>query len=157
MIDRHDILRTAFVWEGFSSAAQVVWREAPLSIDELTLDPVEWAGAREQLAQQFDPRSHRLDLPQAPLLRFFIAYDPENNRWLLLQSHAPPDRGSLHPGFPARRGPGDSRRSGPSLAAPQPFRHVSCPGAAGYPRQDHERFFRAACWGMWMNPHCPLA
>ncbi|TDB40592.1 phosphopantetheine-binding protein, partial [Photorhabdus luminescens] len=38
VINRHDILRTAFIWQGLSVPAQVVWRQAPLSVTELTLD-----------------------------------------------------------------------------------------------------------------------
>ena len=34
------------------------------------------AAASEQLARRFDPRHHRIDLTQAPLLRFVIAHEP---------------------------------------------------------------------------------
>ena len=142
VIDRHDILRTAFVWEGLSSAAQVVWRQAPLSITELTLDPRN-GPVREQMAQQFDPRSHRLDLTQAPLLRFFIAYDPENNRWLLLQSmhHLIGDHSTLD--FLLAEVRAILADQGHRLAAPQPFRHAVAQARLGIPQQDHERFFRS--------------
>ncbi|KAG0344325.1 hypothetical protein BGZ54_005888, partial [Gamsiella multidivaricata] len=36
-IGRHDILRTAFIWENLSNAAQVVWRNAKLSVTEHSL------------------------------------------------------------------------------------------------------------------------
>ncbi|KAF9357220.1 hypothetical protein BGX26_004056, partial [Mortierella sp. AD094] len=38
VVDRHDVLRTAIVWENLSTPAQVVLRHAALSITELSLD-----------------------------------------------------------------------------------------------------------------------
>ncbi|KAG0059501.1 hypothetical protein BGZ92_006922, partial [Podila epicladia] len=83
VVKRHDILRTAFVWECLSVPAQVVWRDAPLSIEELSLNSEDGPIA-EQLLQRFDLRRHRIDLAQAPLLRFAIAQD-NDGRWLLVQ------------------------------------------------------------------------
>ncbi|WP_266156572.1 non-ribosomal peptide synthetase [Dyella silvatica] len=141
VIDRHDILRTAFVWDGLSSAAQVVWRQAPLQVSELRLDPAEGAIV-EQLTRRFDPRHHRIDLTQAPLLRFVIAHDPANHRWVVLQlmhhligDHSTVDilqaevRLFLH---------GQAH----TLDTPQPFRHLIAQARLGIPRAEHERFFR---------------
>jgi hypothetical protein len=82
VIDRHDILRTAVVWEGLPEPAQVVWRKAPLSIEEVVLDPQEGEIDR-QLQARFNPRRYRLDVRQAPLMRGFAAYDAAGDRWLL--------------------------------------------------------------------------
>ncbi|WP_223621901.1 condensation domain-containing protein, partial [Lysobacter sp. ESA13C] len=83
VIDRHDILRTGIVWEGVSEPVQVVWRDCPLSIEEIELDSS--AGpAIEQLQARFDPRAYRIDVSQAPLMRAFVAYDAACDKWILL-------------------------------------------------------------------------
>ncbi|WP_246763631.1 non-ribosomal peptide synthetase [Rhizobium sp. 007] len=84
VVDRHDILRTAFVWEGLSSPAQVVWRKAPLQVSEVELNDCDGSGA-DELRRRFDPRRQRIDLGRAPLLRFVIAREPGSGRWLLLE------------------------------------------------------------------------
>src|SRR5215470_2468459 len=83
VIARHDILRTAVVWEGLREPAQVVWREAPLPVEEVELDP-SVGGAADQLRERFDPRRTRLDLSRAPMMRCVVARDAASGRWLLL-------------------------------------------------------------------------
>src|SRR5688500_18573983 len=83
VIDRHVVLRTAVAWEGLREPVQVVWRHAPLPLDEVELDA--GAGdAAEQLWRRHDPRRYRMDLGRAPLLRASIAEDRTRGRWLLL-------------------------------------------------------------------------
>src|SRR5262249_11937905 len=68
VIDRHDILRTGVVWEGLSEPMQVVWRKALLPVEEVALE----AGAGDaanQLHACYNPRSYRMDVRQAPMLR----------------------------------------------------------------------------------------
>ncbi|WP_422393456.1 amino acid adenylation domain-containing protein [Mycetohabitans endofungorum] len=139
VIDRHDILRTAFVWEGVSTPAQVVWRHALLPVTELTLDAADGPIA-EQLAQRFDPRHTRLDLTQAPLLHCAIAQD-RRGRWLLMQRlhHLIGDHSTLevmHVEVGAFiEGRGDT------LPPAQPFRHLVAQARLGVSQAEHERFF----------------
>ncbi|HQY71732.1 MAG TPA: amino acid adenylation domain-containing protein, partial [Pseudomonadales bacterium] len=83
VIGRHDILRTAVLWEGLPEPVQVVWREAPLVVEEISLDGA-GGDVAEQLRARFDPRRYRLDVRKAPLLRVFIAHDAARARWVML-------------------------------------------------------------------------
>ncbi len=86
VIDRHDILRTVFLWEGLPEPVQVVCRHASLIVETLSLDPAEGDIAK-QLERRFDPRHYRLDLGHAPIIRVFIAQDAPNARWVMLRIH----------------------------------------------------------------------
>ncbi|MCL4185297.1 MAG: amino acid adenylation domain-containing protein, partial [Burkholderiaceae bacterium] len=73
VIDRHDSLRTAVVWEGLPQPVQVVYRQACL--------PVQWLGCNagedplEVLEAQSDPTRLRFALTQAPLMRAYAAQE----------------------------------------------------------------------------------
>ncbi|MEN3033174.1 condensation domain-containing protein, partial [Chromobacterium amazonense] len=84
VVDRHDILRTAACWQGLAHPVQVVWREAPLSIEAFI--PTEEGDVPTQLLAHTDPRQRRLDLNRAPLFAADIAHDPEGDEWLLVLS-----------------------------------------------------------------------
>ncbi|MDC9595130.1 condensation domain-containing protein, partial [Xenorhabdus sp. IM139775] len=81
VIDRHDILRTAVYWQDLAQSVQVVWRQAPLSINTIT--PVTTDNVAAQLWADTNPHQHRLDLTRAPLFAADITHDPEQNEWLL--------------------------------------------------------------------------
>ncbi|TBN32824.1 amino acid adenylation domain-containing protein, partial [Pseudomonas sp. BGI-2] len=142
VVDRHDILRTAFVWEGLSRAAQVVWRQAPLSVTDIVLDPAD-GPVTEQLSRRFDSCRHRIDLTQAPVLRFIVAHDPVAGRFILmqLQHHLIDDASSLQffynevQAFLADRGE--------KLRSPQPFRNLIGQVRLGKSVEEHERFFKS--------------
>jgi amino acid adenylation domain-containing protein len=140
VVDRHDILRTAFMWQGLSEPAQVVWRTAPISATEVLLDP-DGGLAAEQLARRFDPRHSRLDLTQAPLLRFFYAQEPDSSRWIMqcVQHHVVGDSTTAHTLqdeiATILMGKGDS------LTAPRPFRNLVAQARLGAGPAAHESFF----------------
>ncbi|MCG1019693.1 non-ribosomal peptide synthetase, partial [Mycetohabitans sp. B4] len=139
VIDRHDILRTAFVWEGVSMPAQVVWRHARLPVTELTLDAADGPIA-EQLTRRFDPRHTRLDLTQAPLLHCAIAQD-RRGRWLLMQRlhHLIIDHSTLEVMHAEVRAFVEGR--GDTLPPAQPFRHLVAQARLGVSEAAHTRFF----------------
>lgn len=86
VIDRHDILRTAIVWEQLQKPAQVVYRKAPLPVMEVAFDNSR--GIAEQLQEWADPAHQHLDLRRAPLMRLTVAADPHSAKWYaLLQTH----------------------------------------------------------------------
>ncbi|WP_448511791.1 amino acid adenylation domain-containing protein [Photorhabdus laumondii] len=139
VVDRHDILRTAFIWQGLSVPAQVVWRQAPLSVTELTLNSAD-GPVGDQLAQRFDPRQYRLDLSQAPLLRFVIARE-ENGRWyvLQLQHHLIGDHTTLEVMNLEVRAYLDEQDD--NLPTPVPFRNLVAQARQGVDQTEHHRFF----------------
>ncbi|MBD2814424.1 amino acid adenylation domain-containing protein [Xenorhabdus sp. Flor] len=139
VVDRHDILRTAFIWEGLSAPAQVVCRQVPLFITELTLNPAD-GSISDQLAQRFDPRQHRIDLSQAPLLRFVMAQDTDG-RWILLQllHHLIGDHTTLEVMNSEVQAYLTGR--GDSLPVSTPFRYLVAQSRLGTSQPEHTRFF----------------
>ncbi|MCT8343371.1 amino acid adenylation domain-containing protein [Photorhabdus kleinii] len=138
-IDRHDILRTAFIWQGLSAPAQVVWRRAQLPVTELTLDPAD-GPVIDQLTRRFDPGQYRLDLSQAPLLHFVIAQETDG-RWFLLEleHHLIGDHETMelmHREVQAYFAGQEER-----LPAPAPFRNLVAQSRLGVSQAAHTRFF----------------
>ncbi len=81
VIDRHDILRTAIVWQGLPEAVQVVQRRAVLPVTELVLPGSD--GSLPDLLAITDPGTLRLDLQRAPLFAATITAVPDSDQWLL--------------------------------------------------------------------------
>ncbi len=138
-VDRHDILRTSFLWEGLSVPAQVVWRRAQLSVTELTLDPAN-GPVIDQLTRRFDPSQHRLDLSQAPLLRFVIAQETDG-RWFLLEllHHLIGDHETME--VMNREVQAHFSGQGDRLPDPVPFRNLVAEARLGVSQEAHTRFF----------------
>ncbi|AZC82780.1 non-ribosomal peptide synthetase [Pseudomonas chlororaphis] len=141
VIERHDILRTAVLWEGLKQPVQVVWREAPLVLREVTCDTA--AGeVLAQLLQRFDARRYRLELTQAPLIQLLYAADPANQRVVavLLFHHLAMDHSALEVVRHELQALllGQARQLGPTV----PFRNYVAQARLGTGEQEHEAFFR---------------
>ncbi|HEX9935555.1 MAG TPA: amino acid adenylation domain-containing protein, partial [Longimicrobium sp.] len=140
VIDRHDILRTAMAWEGLREPVQVVWRQAPLPVEEVELD-AEGGAAAQQLWRRFDPRRYRMELGRAPLRRAYIAEDRARGRWvlLMLMHHLTSDHESLE--VQREEVSAYLLGRGSELPAPKPFRDYVARARLGVSREEHERFF----------------
>jgi len=63
VIDRHDILRTAVMWEGLAEPVQVVWRRAPMVVEEVSP-----RAALDRLVRELGPAAESLrGLSEDPL------------------------------------------------------------------------------------------
>lgn len=140
IVDRHDVLRTSFIWENLSTPAQVVWRYASLSITEVQLDPADGPIA-QQLKARFHSCHYRMNLKHAPLLKYFTALDQTTGDWILvqLQHHLTGDHSTM-----------DILNSeiwailegrGPSLPPAEPYRNFIAQVRLGGKEKVHERFF----------------
>nr|WP_279653831.1 condensation domain-containing protein [Pseudomonas morbosilactucae] len=141
VIERHDILRTAVLWEGLETPLQVVWRQATLALQEVPLAPAD-GDILEQLHQRFDARHYRLDVTQAPLIRLAYAEDPANQRLVavLLFHHMALDHSALDV---VRQEMcalllGQGHLLGPAV----PFRNYVAQARLGMGEEEHEAFFR---------------
>jgi amino acid adenylation domain-containing protein len=85
VIGRHDVLRSAVLWNALPRALQVVYRHADLPVEEIVLqsdDP------EAELKALMAPANLKMDLRRAPLLQVRIAADPASRKWYaLLQVH----------------------------------------------------------------------
>ena len=160
LLDRHPILRTAFVWEGLPAPLQVVqrrvalpwerldWRELPAAEQEARLE--EYLAADR--ARGFDPAPAP---PAAP------GPDPPRPADLPVRlEHAPPPPGRLVDAAPAGRGlrglPGPapgSRRAGPTAPRAAPLPGVR--RLAGGPGRGRHGGLLAAHPGRLRGPHAP--
>ncbi|MBV1957978.1 amino acid adenylation domain-containing protein, partial [Streptomyces sp. BV333] len=136
VMERHDILRTAIVWEGLREPVQVVWRRAELPVEEVQLDPHGADPVQELLATV----GLSVDLGRAPLLGLHAAAVADG-RWLLLirVHHMIQD----HTGVSLLLAEVEAFLGGrgAELPEPLPFRNFVAQAHGGVERAAHERYF----------------
>ncbi|CAJ9969205.1 non-ribosomal peptide synthase [Burkholderia pseudomallei] len=142
VIDRHDILRTGFFWEGLEQPVQVVQRRATLPVSVVELDAREGDIVR-QLEARFDSRGYRMDVSRAPLMHVHAACDGEHERWVarVLFHHLSIDHTTLERVIEEARAIGQGRVE--NLPQPVPFRNFVAQARLGVSEADHEAYFRA--------------
>ncbi|HVY36367.1 MAG TPA: amino acid adenylation domain-containing protein, partial [Polyangia bacterium] len=141
VVDRHDVLRTAVVWQGLDQPVQVVQRHATIPVTTVDLDPAAGEIA-DQLTSRYDPLHHRIDVAQAPLVRGIAARDDRQNRWLLrlLTHHLAMDHTTLELALEEAALIRQGR--GAELPPPVPFRSFVVSTRSSERAAEDEAFFR---------------
>ena len=147
VIDRHDVLRTAFVWNGLDQPVQVVLRKAAFECEALALDPVD-GPVRQQLSSRFSPASFRMDLTRAPLFHGAFAYDASSHRWLLCVAfhHMLMDHTSLEVVVQEATLIGQGRAA--ELPKPAPYRNYIWQAKTNADPSAHQAFFAGMLGGI---------
>ncbi|MFJ7281046.1 amino acid adenylation domain-containing protein, partial [Kitasatospora sp. NPDC098663] len=137
VMSRHDVYRTAIVWEGLREPVQVVARHAELPVTEIVLDPTGAEHAEQLLAAA----GARIALDRAPLLSVHTAAETEGERWLALVRihHLVQDHTTLEVLLGELRAFLAGRTE--ELPEPLPFREFVAQARLGVPREEHERYF----------------
>ncbi|WP_439898772.1 amino acid adenylation domain-containing protein, partial [Pseudomonas costantinii] len=141
VVERHDILRTAVLWEGLDQPMQVVLRHAQLPVEQFmpTPGPIPVA---EQLRADVQVRYARLNLNQAPLMRVVYAHDAASGKIVafFLFHHLVLDHTAVevvqHEMQAYLLGHTDR------LGAAVPYRNYVAQARLGVSEQQHEAFFR---------------
>ncbi|WP_431509836.1 non-ribosomal peptide synthase/polyketide synthase [Variovorax sp. DAIF25] len=144
VIARHDILRTAVLWEQLDEPVQVVCREARLQLQwlhEVEDAALAQGGVVERLQACVDPRRYRIDVRQAPMVRAIAAHDPEGDRWVLQLPchHLVLDHTTVELIIEEIALIQQGRQD--ELARPVPFRRYVAQARLGLGRAEHEAFF----------------
>lgn len=152
IINRHDVLRTAFLWESLPRPVQVVYRRANLPVEELHVRP--YSEALKMLRARATSPSQKLDLRTAPLMKLLTARSKENGDWYaLLVTHFVCDDNSLE----ALLSEVASGLDSPAMERPKPpaYRDHIAQIVARARVQDSEEFFSTKL-GDVKNPTAPF-
>lgn len=84
IIARHDVLRTAILWQGLSEPVQIVCRDVTLPVAWLTFETAQQAEQEMRLLCSIEQQKIALD--QAPLLQVQLTQVPESEEYLMILS-----------------------------------------------------------------------
>lgn len=82
VINRHDILRTAVIWQGLDKPVQLVLREVTLQLREFNLSPSE--DVQRQLDECMSQDKMEIDIQTAPMQLLEIASHPHTEEWFMV-------------------------------------------------------------------------
>ncbi|NNC75349.1 MAG: hypothetical protein HKN93_07535, partial [Acidimicrobiia bacterium] len=155
LIERHDVLRTAFVWEGLDRPLQVVRRTAPLEMNEhdwAGLSPDEQSGRFRRLLH--DDMQRGFDLHSPPLMRMtMIRMGEVRWRWLWSSHHLIADAWSVQVLLDELQAIYAELRGGSAFDLPEPFTYRDFVGSVlARDPADDEAFWRSRLAG-FTDPH----
>ncbi|MEV8108442.1 amino acid adenylation domain-containing protein, partial [Streptomyces sp. NPDC088135] len=141
VVDRHDILRTAVLWENLSQPLQVVQRQATLPVHEVTLAPTT-DGDTPALLLAACPAS--MDIRLAPMIDVTITQDTrdaDGDRWLmaLRTHHLTRDHQALEILLDEVRAHLEHQEEG--LAEPAPYRDFVAYSRLAVSQEQHRAYF----------------
>lgn len=84
VVDRHDILRSAVLWEDLPEPLQVVCRRASVPVEVVELEARD---TRDQLRELLSTERQLFDLTRAPLMRLQIVVPEGGEAWAALHLH----------------------------------------------------------------------
>lgn len=147
VVNRHDIQRTLFLWEGLPEPVQVVCRKAQIPVEYISLDDKD-GDVAEQLASRINLRNYRIDLAQPPMIRVFVAEDKVNDRWVFhqLTHHLMDDQTTVNLQEEELKLYLDGQAE--QLLEPTPYRNYVAQARGGISKSEYESFFKKMLDGL---------